>query len=333
MNRTTTKYLTAILLFVTSLVTAQDIQFSQFYATSTYLNPGLAGTKIVDRVISHSRIQWPSLKANYMSTMLAYDRAFTKTNSSIGAYIIYDRQGQNTFNTQEIQFQYAYVFNPAKNVAISTGAQLGIIQKKLNSDILFPDELDLSGEIPGAISADDNLRENTSSPDVSIGTVIYTPRFWLGLSGLHLNKPRQSFLFEENRLPAKYLIATGYRFPFKNNIRSWITPTFQYKSQGKSDQFEIGAHGTFDRFLTGMWYRGIPPKKHNELRNHESAILMLGYKVNKHFQVAYSYDLVVSGLSGISAGAHEIHIEYPGGLLSDHQKSMRKVICPPKLSR
>ena len=326
-------FVLTLLFFQNRLVTAQDIQFSQFYATSTYLNPGLAGTKIVDRVVSHSRLQWPSLDANYMSTMLAYDRAFHKTNSSIGAYMIYDRQGQNTFNTQEIQFQYAYAFNPTKKVCISTGAQLGVLQKKLNNTIVFPDQMDLSGQIHGAISADDNLRESTSSIDIGIGTVIYTSRFWLGLSGLHLNKPRQSFLFEDNRLPVKYIIASGYRFPLKKNIHSWITPTLQYKSQGKSDQFELGAHGTFDRLLTGIWYRGIPPKKHNDLRNHESAIVMVGYKVNKHFQISYSYDAVISGLSGISAGAHEIHIEYPGGLLSDHQKSMRKVICPPKLSR
>jgi type IX secretion system PorP/SprF family membrane protein len=319
-----------IILGMYGKIQAQDIQFSQFYAASPYLNPGLAGTKLYDRVISHSRIQWNGLEANYNSTMLSYDRGIDKINSGIGVVFIHDRQGESTFLSDEIQAQYSYVFNPARNVAVSSGLQLGVVQKRIGNELRFPDQFDIGG-FNGNNSFDDFYNRDFTFIDIGAGTVIYTPKMWFGFSAYHLNNPNQSFINGKSILPKKFIFSTGYRFNLKGYYHSWITPTFQYKSQGKWDQFEMGVYTTLDKILFGGWYRGIPFKKLNvDLGNNESFVGMIGYQFTGQIQVSYSYDAVISGLYAISAGAHELNITFTSKHTNAHSKSLRRVICPPK---
>ena len=55
----------AFILFVTQTVTAQDPQFSQFYAAPLYLNPAFAGSSQQGRVGLNYRNQWPGIDANF----------------------------------------------------------------------------------------------------------------------------------------------------------------------------------------------------------------------------------------------------------------------------
>ena len=334
-----TKQKLPIILLLYALITiqstyAQDIQFSQFYASSTYLNPGLAGTKQVGRLMSHSRVQWPNLQANYVSTLLSYDAAIPQYNSAYGVVLLHDRQGQATHTSNEIKFQYAYVFNIAPKLVISSGIEVGYIERRLDNDFIYPDQYDdLTGTFSGF--TDDFVSSiPISGTDIGTGMVIYSPKFWFGFSANHINRPLQSFLKNrENALPSRFVAATGYRFNLKGHAHYWLSPTLQYKAQGKSDQFEMGVHVLLDHVMFGGWYRGIPFKTYNDLHNNESIILMAGYKFMQHFQLSYSYDVVVSGLALISAGAHELNITYTRSLLDKHQKSLRSVICPPKSAK
>ena len=48
---------------------AQDPQFTQFYATPTYLSPAFAGTGVQTRFALQSRDQWPSIPGAFIAAL------------------------------------------------------------------------------------------------------------------------------------------------------------------------------------------------------------------------------------------------------------------------
>jgi type IX secretion system PorP/SprF family membrane protein len=147
----------------------------------------------------------------------------------------------------------------------------------------------------------------------------------------HITQPNTSFLNDKKNLDIKTGLSGGYRFSLTKNSKSkkWIIPTFYYKSQGKSDQFDLGSYLMYESIMAGIWYRGIPFKTYNRIQNNESVILLLGYKY-KNWSLAYSYDITVSTLSSSkSGGSHEISLTYLHQF-SKHQnkKRLKKIPCP-----
>ena len=158
------------------------------------------------------------------------------------------------------------------------------------------------------------------------------------VSGDHLNLPNQSFVKNVSRLPLKGALTGGYKIILRKKKGSAyleeakeisITPTFHYKFQGKSDQFDMGIYGMYSDFIVGGWYRGIPIKRYREkIQNNESIILLAGYKF-RSVSITYSYDLTVSRLNRYgSGGAHEINLTYIHHKINKKKKPMKRLPCP-----
>src|SRR5437667_6058984 len=82
-----------LILFGCGTVTAQDPQFSQFYAAPLYLKPAFAGSTQQARVGMNYRNQWPAIDANF-STISAYgDLYIEDKNSGVGALLTRDYVG------------------------------------------------------------------------------------------------------------------------------------------------------------------------------------------------------------------------------------------------
>ncbi len=320
---------------------AQDIQFAQFYASSLYLNPAFAGGSQYTRAMTHQRLQWPGLDANYITSLFSVDTYFDKYNSGVGIMFLRDWQGQNTFSTTEFSLQYSYDVKITKGLDFRPGLQIGYTSRYLNyADMILPEDIqDLETVNPGGHGQFGSDKVNYV--DISTGGLIYTNNAWFGFSAHHLNRPNQSHLNNDDvRLPVKYTFLAGYRIDFddhKHNKMAGIdrgfhlTPTIHYKSQGKHDQLDIGVYGQYDHFLAGFWYRGIPFKRYikdeDVFHNNESMVAMVGWKV-KYWTIRYSYDFMVSTLTSSNPnGGHELTIVYthkpPRG-----KKIKKRIPCP-----
>ncbi len=64
--------------------TAQDPQFTQFYANPLYLNPAFAGTARCPRVVMNYRNQWPALTGTFVTTSASYDQHVDGLNGWLG---------------------------------------------------------------------------------------------------------------------------------------------------------------------------------------------------------------------------------------------------------
>lgn len=320
---------------------AQDIQFSQFYAAATYLNPAFVGSLHQSRAHLHQRIQWPQLEAKYITSLFAYDNYIDRYNSGVGFMAIQDFQGANNISSTEAYLQYAYELNLSRTFSFRAGFQGGIMSRQINyNKLLFPSQFNNQGFQGGDVSA--NLGdERVNLFNVSSGGLLYSERLWVGFSAHHMNQPNQSFLGGVSRLPMKMAAVAGYKIYLDNSARSSmakrkeftevsITPTAHYKFQGNSDQLDIGLYGTYFQFFGGIWYRGIPFKKiAKDIRNNESVVFIAGLNY-KRFRFGYSYDATLSKLTEVrTGGSHEITLAYFHKPKPSKRKLRKNLPCPP----
>lgn len=325
-------------LLANNILYAQDIQFSQFYSAPTYLNPAFAGSAHHYRGTLHQRIQWPSLTANYVTSLFSFDKYFNKYKSGLGFMVIRDMQGTNAISSTQVGLQYAYELHVSDRITVRAGLQLDYMNRSLDwVNLRFPSQFsDVDGFTGGSLPF--QLSPRTHMIDVSSGVVVYTPTWWFAFSGHHINTPRQSFMGEASSLPFKGTMIAGYKIPInkathenvlKASKEISITPTLHYKFQGKSDQVDFGMYGIYDQFLLAYWYRGIPFKKYKvDLHNNESMVAVVGW-MYKSISVTYSYDFTISKLTKArSGGAHELNITFIHHKSHKHNKPMRRLPCP-----
>jgi type IX secretion system PorP/SprF family membrane protein len=178
-------------------------------------------------------------------------------------------------------------------------------------------------------------------PDISMGGLLYSKNGWLGFAAHHLTEPSQSLVGSSDNLAMKLSAHAGWKFYFKPGEmgagfyskpreRS-ITPTVQYRHQGKFDQMDLGLYYTFEPLIIGTWYRGVPFKSLNGIVNNESIVLLVGYTLKSLkdvLNIGYSYDYTISKLGPGSGGAHEFSIVYSWNSRDPRKPPKDRLVIP-----
>ncbi|MBX9851518.1 MAG: type IX secretion system membrane protein PorP/SprF, partial [Cytophagaceae bacterium] len=242
-------------LFLSFSSFAQDIQFSQFYNVPLYQNPAFAGSAHRLRTTLHQRLQWPGLSARYITTLVSVDNYFTKYNSGVGLMVLKDWQGGSTINSLDVSLQYSYEIHLSSDFTLRAGLSGSFVQRSINyAKLMFPSQFDDTIGYIGGPSPVSGNQGNLIYPDIATGGILYTDNYWLGVSAHHLNIPNQSFIENSSRLPVKLAFTGGYKIKLEEERHAAymdegrevsIIPTFHYKFQGKSDQFDLGVYGIY----------------------------------------------------------------------------------------
>jgi type IX secretion system PorP/SprF family membrane protein len=220
---------------------------------------------------------------------------------------------------------------------LSSGLNFGIGSRNIDfNKLVFGDQLafDATGNVP----TDDPILSNLVSStyfDFGGGMLLYSRKFWMGFSALHLNRPNRSLLDEEAQIPIKTSLHGGVRIPlyhgpFKKDRVAAIAPSFIYKQQGQFDQLDIGAYFLYEPVVVGVWYRGIPIQQNvSDNVSQDAVVVILGFQLSK-VELSYSYDLTVSELGPIAGGAHEIALKYKLDVIGSakSKKKERYIPCP-----
>jgi type IX secretion system PorP/SprF family membrane protein len=299
---------------------AQDPTFTQFYSNPVYLNPALAGSSGCPRIALNYRNQWPQLTGNFVTYAAAYDTYAKNLSGGVGIMAMHDQQGQGTIQTSMIAGTYSYYLKVNRKFRVMFGGQAAYFQKYLDwSKLTFGDMIDprrgfiyQTGDVP---------RGNGSHGffDVSAGMVGFTKNFYFGVAAHHLNRPDESMILGDSKLPIRITghmganIKLGQRGRYSSNTT--LMPNVIYQYQNGFQQFNIGAYLKYEAFTIGAWYR-----------NRDAFIVSLGITTEK-FRIGYSYDLTVSQLGGISGGSHEISM----GInlkCKKQMKDFRRISCP-----
>ena len=325
-------------------VTAQDHQFSQFYAAPLYLNPALAGSTGQARAGINYRNQWPAIDANFTTMSAYFDYFIEDKNSAVGLIITRDQEGLAGLRSLSVGLQYAYELQINDNLGFRPGVQIALFNRDINFEKLtFGDQFDPStGQFLDQPTAE-TFRTNFSKTffDVSFGGVFFTRTAWLGVSAWHLTEPNQSIIDESSPLPRKYSFHGGFKFYLKpgatgsgvytRKAERSIAPAFQYRHQGKFDQMDVGLYFTAEPLVVGVWYRGVPFKNLEDFVNNESIVLLLGFTklgAKDAINIGYSFDYTISKLGSGSGGAHEFSLVYTWPMRNPRKPPKDKLVIP-----
>jgi type IX secretion system PorP/SprF family membrane protein len=328
------KKLLLILIFGITLMdaSAQDPQYSQFYAAPLYHNPAFTGSAQKGRIMANFRSQWAG---TFITSTFAADNFIRKYNSGVGFIATIDRQGSAGLYTLYSSLNYAYEVSLSSEWVARGGLAFGLINRGFDrSKIILSDRLNLDGTLAPPSDAVAGLQ---TSPvlkfDISSGFVIYNKHFWIGAAAMHMTRPNLNLnnqielsandrTLDDARLPIFINLMTGFKIPLERRLygsdygnkytEKTITPTIIYKQQGMLlNQLDFGAYVTIKPLVFGLYYRDIPFFS-DALRggyNRDALIFLLGYKQD-YISAGYSFDLNVSQLAGSAGNTHELSFSY-----------------------
>ena len=331
----------------TATITAQDIHFSQFYASPLNLNPALTGVMNCNvRLVGNYRNQWASvLKANAFSTYsVSYDQKIPVGRSDyfgVGGTFWGDKAGESNFATLQgrLSLSYSKKMSGGRNSGnyLVVGTDVGASQRSIDFlNLRYGSQHDGQGNFnPNAATNETFDNDNFLFADVSAGLLWFSvlnenSNFYFGGAFHHLNRANQSFnsdTFEE--LYSKFTIHAGGEFLVSDRvglIPGVVTffqgPSFELNA-GTSLKFLLGKSKRLNQaFQIGAWFR-----LSNHFKNSfTSDALILSTKFDyEQFSIGFSYDVNVSSLrpASNSNGAFEFSMIY-----KICGPEVRNVYCP-----
>lgn len=313
---------------------AQDMQYSQYYSAPLYLNPAFTGANACMRISGNIRTQWPGTGKGYVSQVLCFDHFDVNHNSGYGIMMTNDRAGSGNLRTTGAMGSYAYEAVFHRRFAFRGGVQAGLYNRGVDMDkLVFGDQIARGG---GGVSTTEALSPSVTYADFNAGALGYSKDYWVGVSIHHLFQPEQSLIDGNAPLFRKFSIHGGKRIYINSgedrpdDENTWtLMPTFNFRSQAKFDQLDIGFYAAKQMVTFGLWYRGIPVFKSYKkgYPNNDAFALLVGFTADK-MHVGYSYDFTISWLTSRSQGAHELSLAYQMCSPKKKKKKSPRVSCP-----
>ena len=329
----------------------QDPVFSQAYLSPINLNPAATGAGENDlRISGIYRRHWWTIPSgmNYMA--FSIDKFFPKISSGVGLLVTNSSEGY--LKKAGFYASYAYTIcagtaSAADNGGMprwfwSGGLQFGLAQRRIDySKLVFADELDINGVIPGSASAADvAFNSGKLFPDFAAGTffnyhLTENSRVLAGFSAHHINRPDESFTSTSDtirsQLPVRWTGNLLYTYTNPERRWSFSIGAIGYR-QAKHSSYQLGGEVTQNEIdvSLGLWYRGSV-----NFRDMNTVSLTLSFNLSgrdndrDRMRVGLGHDAQVGKNSySYTAGSSEI------GFVWDH-KSYNQTDdnpCKPKIN-
>ena len=301
--------------FLFSTLQAQDIHFTQFWATPLNYSPAQAGN--IDGTYRAGviyRSQWASFSP-YKTFSASYDMNFSKglaigDQTAAGIVFYHDNSGDANFKSTFFMLNGAYHKALGIDKRLSIGLQLGYGQKGIDqSELKFGSSYNPSADefdIPSGEAVTENISHVDLNAGVEFSTLITsTTSANIGIGAFHLTGPTEDFINTglQEKLARRYTANIGVNHQLTETIV--ISPKVVYNYQAKAQEIFFGANVGYDlqnenfpaTLYGGAWYRwndAIAP------------YVGLGYK---DFRLGLSYDIYTN--SDLTS-AFEISLIYIG---------------------
>jgi type IX secretion system PorP/SprF family membrane protein len=317
---------------------AQDVHFSQYWASPLTLNPALTGlTPCTYRAGIIYRNQWSSVvgPSAFQTYGLAFDAGLFKSKFrgsmlGVGGHFYNDRAGDGILQnlTAQVSLAYHQALGSDRHY-ISVGFQGGMVQKRLDpTRFIFEDMIDENGVIPGAVTADILSRNSFTNLDVNAGIhwiSNFTDNFSMYAGGamFHIGEPVESFKGSgDNILNTRYVGHGGFKIGIQESVVLLPSVLYMNQAEGSNEELLMGssigvAVGEETMFYFGGYYR-----------RQDAMIASIGFDF-KNVQFGMSYDVNVNDLSVVSSnrGGLELSLIY-FGCAQGVAKPKRMVDCP-----
>ncbi len=324
-----------------TIASAQDIHFSQFYASPLTLNPALTGKVNGNyRVAGIFRSQWGGIPngsgPTFGTPSASFDMPFfvgkkKKDAVGVGVAFVNDYSNGRLYKLTRGMLSVSYIKSLGSNGKhqLSLGFQGGIQQNK-GGMFRFSDQFTDAVYQNGSSSVDASLNDQSKIiPDFNAGlfyngAITQKLTYYAGFSMFHLFEPKEQFgTGNTSVLPRRYVVHTGLEWDISNKFT--LYPGLIYMNQAKNQELNFGTNigfhlkNTPDKRTTlyaGAWYR-----------NKDAFIAMLGMEMYR-IRVGLSYDVTTSTLKNPNTrGSFEISLIYVGRFSSIGDKNVF-LFCP-----
>lgn len=287
-------------------ITAQtEPQLTQYWSVPAFYNAGAAGSSDFLRIRGGTKMQWIGIDGAPRSFFVQADSPLAIGRKRIGLGVQMQQEKIGLFSNMLVGVQAAYKFKLLKG-ELSVGVQGGYFNQKFKgSEIETPEGDDYHDPSDEAIPKQDL---NGAAFDLGVGVFYTKPRFWVGVSGLHLLKPTIKMSLQgsentetqefESELGRMVYFMGGCNLPIKNTLFV-LEPSALVKTDFNMFTAEVTMRATYNRFLSfGVGYRW------------KDAISAMVGATYRNFFLGYSYDYPLSAIGKVSSGSHEIVAGY-----------------------
>lgn len=254
---------TATMWLAAMQVQAQDVHFSQFYASPLNLNPATTGVMPCDlRVSAIYRNQWASVMGNnafntFSAGVEGKFRAGAYDNYGLGLTVWADKAGASAFSTVQAAMSASYIKRLGGRKSnlqyLTAGGQLGITQRSINTaNLTWGTQFD-GTQYDGTLSTQENIAgARKIYADFNVGLMYYmaldkkaASNIYAGIAFSHIAKNNVALMNQGfEALYMKFTIHGGGDFRVARRMA--LVPNFAVMIQGPSIQSNFGTSIKFD---------------------------------------------------------------------------------------
>ena len=192
------KGIASIIVFIASVLISHHVAlgqspvFSQYYSTSLYLNPAMAGLEKDIYMGMNYRAQWSNAGMPFNTFQFSFIKPLLKPGAHVkhlggfGATFLNDVAGPNKeFKTQSVMVSGAYNIHLTSygNNILSVGLQAGALQQRVNYS-----NLQWSSQYSATLGFDGNL-----SGEVALNDQVFNPLLNAGIMWSYTTRGRLAF--------------------------------------------------------------------------------------------------------------------------------------------
>lgn len=308
--------------FSTCLV-AQDIHFTQYYASSLTLNPANTGWYEGDcRISGIYRNQWKAIAGKPYSTIgIGLDKPYYIYSEKFnwGISYINDNSGVVGLQVNKIYLSLSYYKN-LNGHEFQIGVQPGFVNKSTNMDeYTFDEQYTIGGEdVFGGEFTGEEDGNNVNYFDINAG-IIWSKKLsaklrpTVGLALFHLTTPNESFYDIESdatTLGMRKILHANAVYSLRKKLR--VIPNLLYMSQKGATDFLIGCNLEVDvspKTIKTVYLGTI--FRYGWEKNYDASAIIGGVKFGQ-FDFGVSYDINISSLNEATnnRGALEFSLIY-----------------------
>ena len=285
--------ITALLSLASTARAQSDVQFSDFSRLKYYYNPGASGTDGLLNVAAAYSMQFAGFDNAPKTLYVGADLPIYFLNPHHGAGINLFSDDFGMFTQQKIAIQYAYNFKIAKNTKLAIGGQFGMMTEKIDPKGLTVKD-DRDPVLPTS-------QVDGNHADFGAGIYVYNPKFWGGISSLHLAAPTlvlsEKYEFKVDRM---YYLMGGCNIKLKNTFLT-LQPSFMVMTDLDNWREDIQCRLNYEWSGKSMFIgAGYSPSV--------SATFLVGGNFHG-VSLCYSYQMYTSGIN-LANGTHELTLGY-----------------------
>jgi type IX secretion system PorP/SprF family membrane protein len=314
----------AALMFSSQLTFAQqNIQFTQYIFNATSVNPAYAGYKEEWYAQLGLRSQWVGLDGAPQTASISIDGITNPVHKrhGIALQLTADKLGPQSAQSAYLNYAFRLRLDEADTKRLAIGFGLGVTQFSLDGAMLDPiasgDPTVPTGKISNFV------------PDLRFGIYYSSPSWYAGVSVMDLlsgDQENNIFRWDNTttdniRIRRHLYFITGALFDLEPGLK--FRPSLLWKEDFRGpSSLDLNAMFILGEklWLGGGWRTGVSVFERdyqrytgNKLSKLNSFSGIIQVEATPRLRIGYSYDYIVSKLSSVQNGSHEVTLGFTFG--------------------